>query len=108
MKNCLSLLLPAIIVAFSCSSSHKAEDAKEDKRFNAWLHHSKSELVKKWGEPDSIFTDGKGGEILLYKEALDYKSVMDERYTGLQFSFKKEMFINRDSLIYNWRAWRRK
>ena len=58
--------------------------------------------------PDSVFNDGHGGEILMYKEAIDYKSVMNSRYTGKQYSFKKEMYINSDSSIYDWRAWRRK
>ncbi len=55
-----------------------------------------------------VSADGKNGEILLYKEHLDYVSVMNGNYTGLQYSFKKEMFINADSIIYYWKAWRRK
>ena len=107
MKKYLPFLLIAMVVQ-SCASSQKADDVIENKRFNAWLHHPKSELVYRWGAPDSIFKDGKGGEILLYKEAIDYKSVMNNRYTGKQISFRKEMFINSDSLIYDWRALRRK
>ena len=108
MKASLPFLCMVILFHAGCSSSHKAEDIKENQRFNKWLHHSKGELIATWGAPDSVFADGHGGEILLYKEALDYKSVMNSRYTGKQFSFRKEMFVNADSSIYDWRAWRRK
>jgi hypothetical protein len=97
-----------IVLLISCSSSQKVRDAKEDALFNKWLHQPKSLLVKTWGQPDSTKTDGKGGEILIYKEGVDYKAVMNQKYTGKQFSFRKEMYVNRDSIIYYWKAWRRK
>ena len=98
-----------IIAAFAgCGPSQQVLDAREDALFNKWLNHSKRELVQTWGEPDSTLSDGKRGEILIYKERIDFKSVMDEKYTGKQYSIRKEMYINSDSLIYNWKAWRRK
>ncbi len=72
------------------------------------MHHSKSQLVHQWGRPDSVVSDGKDGEILIYKEGIDYVSTMNENYTGTQYSFRKEMFVNADSVIYYWKAWRRK
>ena len=96
-----------IIIFISCSPSKKVFDAKEDAMFNKWLNHSKAELIHAWGQPDSVKADTKGGEILIYKEGIDYKSVMNGKYTGKQYSFRKEMFINSDSLIYYWKAWRR-
>ncbi len=42
------------------------------------------------------------------REGVDYKSVMNGKYTGLQYSFRKEMYINADSIIYHWKASRRK
>ena len=95
-------------VCISCGLSQKTLNAREDALFNKWLRHSKAELVQAWGQPDSARADGKGGEVLIYKEGIDYKSVMNGKYTGKQYSFRKEMFINADSLIYYWKAWRRK
>lgn len=106
-KNLLPLLI-IIIVLVACTSSQKARDAKEDSLFNKWLHQPKALLLKTWGQPDSTVKDGKGGEILIYKEGVDYKSVMNEKYTGTQYSFRKEMYVNAESLIYYWKAWRRK
>lgn len=83
-------------------------DAREDALFNKWLGHSKKQLIQNWGQPDSARLDNKGGEVLIYKEGIDYKAVMNEKYTGKQYSFRKEMFVNADSIIYNWKAWRRK
>jgi len=106
-----SFLLILIAILISCASSQKVQqerDAKEDALFNKWLKHSKAELIQTWGQPDSTLSDGKRGEILIYKERVDYKSVMNENYTGPQFSFRKEMYVNSDSIIYYWRAWRRK
>jgi hypothetical protein len=111
MKNFWLFLIMLTALYISCTSSEKARrahDLQEDALFNKWLNHSKSELITKWGVPDSTVTDGKGGEILIYKEGVDYKSVMNEKYTGPQYSFRKQMFINSDSIIYYWKAWRRK
>lgn len=92
----------------SCSTSRKILDARENALFNKWIGHSKNQLVSQWGQPDSVSADGKNGQILLYKEHLDYVSVMSGNYTSPQYSFKKEMFINADSTIYYWKAWRKK
>lgn len=102
------LYLAVVITLMSCGSSQKARDAKENALFNKWLHKPKSLLVKTWGEPDSTVTDRKGGEILIYKEGIDARSVMNQKYTGNQFSFRKEIYVNADSLIYYWKTWRRK
>ena len=109
MRNLLFMIFAiSAIFLIGCGPSRKAVDAKADSLFNEWLGHSKSELTAQWGQPDSARADGKNGEILMYKEHLDYVSVMNENYTGKQYSFKKEMFINADSTIYYWKAWRRK
>ena len=100
--------LVVITGMLSCGPSQKTINAREDALFNKWLHHSKAQLTQTWGQPDSTKPDGKGGEILIYKEGVDYKSVMNEKYTGKQYSFRKEMYVNADSLIYYWKAWRRK
>lgn len=110
--NKYNLTLCIIIAGLvGCGSSEKARiasNAKEDALLNKWLKHSKAELVQRWGQPDSTISDGKKGEILIYKERTDYKSVMNENYTGPQYSFRKEMYVNADSLIYYWKVWRRK
>lgn len=111
MKKYFSAISLVIVVIYSCTSSQKAQqaqDAKENALFNKWLKHSKAELTRAWGQPDSTLTDGKGGQVLIYKEGIDYKSVMNQKYTGPQISYRKEMFINADSIIYNWKTWRRK
>ena len=110
IKNLIFIFL-IIIFQAGCTSAEKARkatDAKEDALFNKWINHSKSELVQAWGTPDSILPNKRGGQILIYKEGVDFKSVMNERYTGKQISFRKEIFINADSIIYYWRASRRK
>ncbi len=108
MKILFLFYLACILLFISCGSSRKASDAKENALFNKWLGHSKSQLINQWGEPDSISTDGKNGQILTYKERLDYISVMNGNYTGPEYSFKKDMYVNADSLIYYWKAWRKK
>ncbi|MEO7961971.1 MAG: hypothetical protein ABIR19_10515 [Ginsengibacter sp.] len=107
----MKLLIVFIILCgfiCSCGPSRKVLDARENALFNQWLNHPKSQLVGQWGIPDSTRTDGRNGEVLIYKEAVDFISVMNENYTGPQYSFRKEMYVNSDSLIYYWKAWRRK
>ena len=108
MKRDLLLLCVIISALTSCGPSQKVFDAKEDVIFNKWLNHPKAQLIQAWGQADSIRSDGKGGVVLIYKEGIDYKSVMNQKYTGTQYSLRKEMFVNADSLIYYWKAWRRK
>ena len=105
---CFCIIILALASCGPSQKAKKAQDEKENALFNKWINHSKAELVKSWGPPDSTISDGKAGNILLYKERVDFKSVMNENYTGTQFSFRKEMYINADSTIYYWRAWRRK
>lgn len=102
-------ILPVILTAFSaCGPSRKATDKKADAIFNEWINQPKSQLVEQLGKPDSIISDGKNGEVLIYKERVGGASVMNGNYTGRQYSFRKEMFVNADSVIYYWKAWRRK
>lgn len=107
MKKCILAVI--VITLFTrCGPSQKTLDAREDALFNKWLRHSKRELIQSWGQPDSTRPDGKNGEVLIYKEAIDFVSVMNEKYTGKLYSFRREMFVNADSMIYYWKAWRRK
>jgi len=108
MKKILLILCVVLIVLAGCGPSRKAIDAREDSILNQWLKQPKSLLVRQWGQPDSLMSDGRNGEILIYKEGIDFLSVMNERYTGKQYSPRKEMYVNADSTIYYWRAWRRK
>lgn len=108
MNKLLFTSLIIILLFAACGPSRKATDRKSNSLFNEWLHQPKSQLVNQWGQPDSIMSDGKNGEILIYKEHTDYISVMNENYTGPQYSYRKEMYVNADSLIYFWKAWRRK
>ncbi|MDQ6756421.1 MAG: hypothetical protein M3004_05755 [Bacteroidota bacterium] len=108
MEKIVLYLAIVIITFISCTPSQKARDAKENALFNKWLNKPKALLIKNWGQPDSTITDKRGGEILIYKEGVDYKSVMNEKYTGTQFSYRREMYVNADSLIYYWKSWRRK
>ena len=97
------------ITAFSaCGPSRRTSDKKANAIFNEWINQPKSQLVAQLGQPDSIMSDGKNGQILIYKERTGPESVMNGNYTGRQYSFRKEMFVNADSVVYYWKAWRRK
>lgn len=102
------MLIIVISSVFSCSPSRQKMNAYENAIFDEWIGHTREQLTAQWGVPDSIRSDGKGGEILMYTEATDYQSVMNGNYTSKLYSPKKEMYINADSLIYSWKAWRRK
>ena len=84
MKKILLILCVVLIVLAGCGPSRKAIDAREDSILNQWLKQPKSLLVRQWGQPDSLMSDGRNGEILIYKEGIDFLSVMNERYTGKQ------------------------
>ncbi len=108
MKIIFILACVAFTALTGCVPSKKASDAKENKLFNQWLKQPRSLLVKQWGQPDSLMSDGRNGQILIYKEGVDFLSVMNEKYTGKQYSPRIEMYVNADSIIYHWKAWRRR
>jgi len=35
----------------------------------SWIDHHKSELIKSWGPPNRITSDGQGGQILIYENS---------------------------------------
>lgn len=108
MRKFLLLSFITLVLLSACGPSRKASDAKEDRLLNQWIKQPKSLLIKQWGKPDSLMSDGRNGEILIYKEGVDFLSVMNESYTGKQYSPRKEMYVNADSAVYHWKVWRRK
>ena len=88
-KSLFILCVISSVLPAGCGPSQKARDTKENALFNKWIGHSKTQLVKQWGQPDSLAPDGKNGQILIYKEGLDYMSVMNEKYTGPPIFFQE-------------------
>lgn len=63
----LILLLP--VAAFS-------QIGKDDEIMSSWVGKHQAELIRSWGAPDRVTSDGKGGKVLVYVQT--YGSVRQE------------------------------
>lgn len=66
-KTCLSLSVLLVALSISgCLSS------KVDKKMKSWMGHHYSDLLMQWGAPQHVYSDGKGGRILVYTAQRQY------------------------------------
>jgi hypothetical protein len=125
-KACLPLL--ALIIALSTSG---CLSSKVDKKMKSWMDHHYSDLLMQWGPPQHVYSDGKGGRILMYTAERQYttpgqattnaninvnayddmiwgsvSSTMTYRPPETYGYTAYRMFaINKDGIIYRW-AWK--
>jgi PBP1b-binding outer membrane lipoprotein LpoB len=108
MKSVLTISTVTLLLLFSgCTSTKKtqAEQAQKNKEtMDSWLKHHKSELIRSWGPPTRYDSDGQGGEILIYEYKRTVGAVINGNYLQRTFVDYKEMFANRDGVIYYWRT----
>ena len=99
-KYFLFLLLTTLFTLNSCSSfldPSKAQTDKTIKMMETWIGSTKQDLLLKWGSPDSITSDGNGGEIVSfyeYDKVMVYDTLITRRYT---YSF----YIDAQQKIYH-------
>ena len=86
------LLLAAVTVFVSCSSTQKTMDS--------WLGKSKPQLIRSWGTPDIIISDGGDGEVLIYPSHI----YMPLYYPGGKFNYYdyKMFYVRPDGTLYHW------
>jgi len=66
-KECLFLV--ALIVALFASG---CMSSRLDKKMKSWMNNHYSDLVMQWGPPQHVYSDGKGGRILVYTAQRQY------------------------------------
>jgi hypothetical protein len=66
-------------------------DYNESTALDGWINSQQTDLVNKFGPPDSKDSDGKGGQYFLYENLSHYRV---------------EFYINVSSVIYSWQ-WQR-
>jgi hypothetical protein len=80
----------AYCTLLSCSTAHKAKILKN------WVGHNKNDLVWVWGAPTRTYSDGAGGEVLLYVERRGvYAGTAWDIYRATYF------YVGRDGEIYH-------
>lgn len=87
----LFLIMLLLALSISCLAIGKKKRAKMD----SWLHHSKHELILKWGPPVRTTSDGADGEILIYCST--------RYYDGNTFYNYRMFYANGSGEIYSWR-----
>jgi protein involved in sex pheromone biosynthesis len=66
MKKAITILnISLLIIIISSCSSFVSQREIHD----SWMGSHKSELIRSWGPPTRIQSDGEGGEILIYESA---------------------------------------
>lgn len=99
----LKLILLVALVITSCQTRHHSqnssliqsmEDTYNSVTTNAksFEGQQKSTLLKVWGTPQSVFSDGQDGEVYRYIQAVTL--------SGGVFTLSTSMYINKDGKIY--------
>ena len=111
MKNKKTFLIISLILLTStigCAS-------RVNQLMDSWVGSHKADLIRSWGPPQQIHSDGAEGEILVYggyvnlgqtpgKVTYDYLG--NPQYTApTQQGYQKTrmFYVNKDGLIYHWR-----
>ena len=69
----------------------------------SWMGAHKSRLIQSWGPPTRYDSDGQGGEILIYEYTRTVGAYVYGSYMQRTFVDYKEMFANKEGIIYYWR-----
>ena len=73
-------------------------------QMQAWVGHSRDELITSWGAPQQTMNDGRGGIIYVYIQNLP--SPPDFIPAGFPVPQSQRIFwINSNGIIYNW-SWK--
>lgn len=68
MKNVIFVFLALFIVYLSTGC------ASIDKTMQSWVGHSANDLIASWGPPQQVFSDGQGGQVLVYTQVRQWTS----------------------------------
>ena len=93
-----------LLFLISCAPRITTQDVME-----SWLDSHKSELIKVWGPPNRITTDGKEGEIYIYEES-STNAMTVNNFFGIELdnpittynttSEYRQFYIDKDGIIY--------
>jgi len=91
-----SLVILITVLLASCASSKGMEKTKA--AMDSWLGSSTQTLIKEWGAPSRVTTDGDGGEVLVYERSTYLSYYKVTYYTIRMF------YAHADGIIYHWKA----
>ena len=83
-----SFLLFSALLCTSC--------ATRSRMMESWMDNHQSQLILSWGPPNRTASDGAGGTILIYEEAVQVTD--DDGYTATRM-----FYVNPSGIIYAWR-----
>lgn len=93
MKKLVLILLVAWLLT-ACSVTRNAMDS--------WLGSTKQELIKQWGPPDRIASDGGTGEVLVYVNEGYWPGINGQgAYAYWDYKY---MYVDIDKKIYSWKT----
>ena len=98
MRKILVILL---FIVISCAPRVSTEEI-----MNEWMNRHKSVLIKHWGPPDRITSDGKGGEIYIYLRGKNQIVPMPILGTLVVLPDRhyRQFYIDKHGFVYYWRA----
>jgi len=91
-----SIIIVISIILVSCASTKGMEKTKV--AMDSWLGSSTQTLIKEWGAPSRVTTDGAGGEVLVYERSTYLSYYKVTYYTIRMF------YAHADGIIYHWKA----
>jgi len=112
MKNILYFF--AFCLLTSCVSTAKSTD-NEKAVMQSWVGSTKAELIRTWGPPTKITSDGQEGEILIYDRTVSFPQTSGVIYTkpysnnvyytnpqSNVITRSRMFYVNKQGIIYYW------
>ena len=105
------LFFSLALLQYSCATTNFADQEKTT--MDSWIGHTKAELIRTWGPPKSISTDGQGGEIYVYDTSVNFGQTPGQVYTQNSNVYytnpqsnvvtrSRMFYINKSGVIYTW------
>lgn len=89
---------------------------QEKSMMDSWIGHTKPELLRAWGPPSSVSSDGQGGEILIFNRSMSFPlapgTAQSDGLGGVLFTLPQNpvvtrsrmFYVNSSGKIYHWLA----
>ena len=99
LKLIIALLIMVSISGCGSTQSVPVESNQERvlKGMNTFIGHTKKQLLLQYGAPQSVTSDGDGGEIVTY---IDVKSAYFNNLGYVSITHKYFFYVNSENVIY--------
>jgi len=94
-----SLLVLLLSFLVACAPRQTGPSLSE--KLDSWIGHHQSDLIRQWGAPTRVTSDGQGGAVLVYEFTRDLGCNAYRCYVGTEYI---QFFVTSRGVIYHWKS----